>query len=639
MPTHTFQPSEVKYRRGEPYVSEATNKKFLGQPRGIYLGFIPSVASGSLILTLDVDPTYKISFARVKSGLDLVDVDVVLDSAVTLDFDGHDFTADPTVYVMVRASQKLGSPTTTNVFTRGTGPADATEQLICVVTKPGADLVVVSDQPVNQDSPFAWATAPLGYGFMRDGAVEQLIAAVAMVAEVQAARLDLQGVTWPFPDGLHDRIVADLDSTAIAGRLGFALRVLRGEDKTVPATTDTINVSGSFTETIRTRPPVLTLEANGSETQAGVITNSDVEGRNVCFVMEVGRNERLIDTGNQNKVVYGRLEFSEFDLGTTGGTLVFSSVSTTVTGSGGTLDFTDPTQVKEGDILLAPDGLYHEVTSIGGPGTLDLTTIPSVGGTPASQLRRRWNLKTFTDDGAGGQTPFSVLAGTTIRFFFGAYFTHEDSIHDSRLLMFEGGEEPPLPNAAVGVEGTILMHPGITDALGGAVRNVQQAGATVGAGVPVHSINFSSGTSSVPGVADIDAAGPTGPTGPSGTGPGPAGPPGPTGGGFDTFSDTYDAGPTFFPTVGPAVPAHNPGDIHTHTVNFGSPIKFLYGNMARWDCQAVVWDGDDTFEIIDIRITGAGFPTGTEGTIETQVRVPGTFTAVAIYRHYLNGAG
>lgn len=637
MPTHTFQTSEVKYRRGEPYVSEATNKKFLGQPRGIYLGFIPTVTSGSLILAIGVDPTYGISFARVKSGVDLIDVDVVLDTSVALDFNGHDFGADPTVFVMVRASQKLGSPTTADVFTRATGPADSTEQLICVVTKPVADLVVASDQPANQDSPFAWLTAPLGYGFMRDGAVEELIAAVAMVAEVIAARLDLQGMTWPFPDGLHDRIVADLVPSAIAGRLGFALRVLRSEDKTVATTTDTVNVSGSFTETARTRPPILTLEPNGSETQAGVITNSDVERRNVCFVMKVGTNERLIDAGNGNKVVYGRLVFTEFDFGTTSGTLTFSNVSTTVTGAGGTLDFTDPLQVRVGDILLAPDGLYYEVASIGGPGTLDLTIIPSASGTPASQLRRRWNLRLFTDDGVGGEMPYSVPGGTAIRFFFGAYFTHETTIHDSRLLMFEGGEEPPLPNSAVGVEGGVLMHPGITDALGGAVRSVQQGGATVGTGVPVFSLNFDSGTSVTPGVADIDAAGPTGPTGAPGTGPGPAGPAGPTGTGFDTFSDTFDAGPVYdgsFPST------HTSGEIHTHTFNFGSPIKFLLGGMKRWNViSAPTWDGDDGFEITDVRITGAGFPTGTEGTIETTVRIPGSATPIAVYQHYLNGAG
>ena len=169
---------------------------------------------------------------------------------------------------MVRADQKLGSPVSADVFTRGTGPVDVTEQLVCVVTKPSADLVVAFDQPTNQDSPFAWTTAPLGFGFMRDGAVEELQQAVAMVAEVEAARLDLQGMTWPFPDGLHDRIIADLVPAAIAGRLGLGLRVLRGEDTLVASTTDEVNVSSSFTEVARTRLPILTLEANGSDTVA-----------------------------------------------------------------------------------------------------------------------------------------------------------------------------------------------------------------------------------------------------------------------------------------------------------------------------------------------------------------------------------
>jgi hypothetical protein len=52
-PTETLTKDNVKVRWGEGYTSDSLNKKFLGIPRGIYLGFIPS-ASG-LVLSLSPD--------------------------------------------------------------------------------------------------------------------------------------------------------------------------------------------------------------------------------------------------------------------------------------------------------------------------------------------------------------------------------------------------------------------------------------------------------------------------------------------------------------------------------------------------------------------------------------------------------
>jgi hypothetical protein len=52
-PTEVLTKDNVKVRWGERYTSDALNKKFLGIPRGIYLGFVPS-ASG-LVLTLNPD--------------------------------------------------------------------------------------------------------------------------------------------------------------------------------------------------------------------------------------------------------------------------------------------------------------------------------------------------------------------------------------------------------------------------------------------------------------------------------------------------------------------------------------------------------------------------------------------------------
>ena len=52
-PIQAFTREDVKARWTERYTSDAINKKFLGIPRGIYLGFIPSPAG--LVLTLKPD--------------------------------------------------------------------------------------------------------------------------------------------------------------------------------------------------------------------------------------------------------------------------------------------------------------------------------------------------------------------------------------------------------------------------------------------------------------------------------------------------------------------------------------------------------------------------------------------------------
>lgn len=52
-PTQSFTKDNVKTRWGERYVSDSLNKKFLGVPRGVYLGFVPS--QSGLVLTLKTD--------------------------------------------------------------------------------------------------------------------------------------------------------------------------------------------------------------------------------------------------------------------------------------------------------------------------------------------------------------------------------------------------------------------------------------------------------------------------------------------------------------------------------------------------------------------------------------------------------
>ena len=54
-PLLTLSNEFVKVRFLEPNAAEGVNKRWLGMPRGVYLGFEPSTTPGSDILTLNVD--------------------------------------------------------------------------------------------------------------------------------------------------------------------------------------------------------------------------------------------------------------------------------------------------------------------------------------------------------------------------------------------------------------------------------------------------------------------------------------------------------------------------------------------------------------------------------------------------------
>lgn len=620
LPTVDLSPQDVKVRFGERYTSQAINKKFLSQPRGIYIGFAPVVQSGSRILTLDVDPTYGISLCHVRSSTELSNVAVATDQPVTLDFTGHDFGVDPTAYVIISASASLGGATSGSIFTRGTIAVDPLEQLVCVVTEVSGELSVAFDDPTNRFTPFAHLSAPLGYGYMKDGAVEELIAAVAMVAEVEAAREDLTGFVWPFPDGLNDRIIADLAPAAIADRLARVARVIRGNDTLVASTTNLVNVSASFTETARVRAPVVTIDGQGDEVAKviGAITDPNDAERNHVFVLDVGTNTRPTDTDRQ--VAYGHLLY---DAVTLTGTATFNTGITTVTGVG--TAFT--TEVEVGDIIADPAGLFFEVATITDDFTLDLTQVPSANGA-LSPARRRFTLSMVKDDGSGTEIPYSIPGGTTIRFFFTAIFDLSASRADATLEMFEGGEEVPLPDADVGVAGSALMAPGLTGALAGAVQSVLNAGAQVGAGAPVFSLNFTAASDGGGGVANVDMTGPIGPVGAPGIGVGPVGPTGTTGIGFDNFSSIFNLGPI-------ETPPWVAGEIYAHTVTFPSALAYVHGGVALWGVAGGVMDSDDHFDIVDVARNG-GNPA--QATIEAQISTTAA-TPGGRYRLFLNGAG
>jgi hypothetical protein len=639
LPSHNFNEQEIKYRHGERYVSEAFNKKFLGVPRGVYFGFVPTV--DGLVLSLGVDSQRQISMCRLLSTpavhppgdprLHPLCIDVVLTEPLVMDFTTHDFGAEPTAYVICTAFQELGAASAASIFTRSTTAVDPDEQLLCVVTEAGGSLVIASDQPLNQFSPYAWTPAPLGYGFMRSGAIEELQAAVAMVGEVADARVDLLAVDHPWnppgDEGLTDRIEADILPGAIAGRLALQHRIILGEDK-LTATGDTVNVSNSFSATSRTRSPIQTFEAAGAETQAGIITDSE---RNICFFMLVGTNERPVDT--TRLVGYGRLEYLE-NAGITGTSMTWPAGPGLIVTGIGTTFLSD---VESGDLLQAPDGLWYEIDVVTDDLTLTMklpTTVPGVA--PPAALRR-WSLKLLKQlGGVTGELPFNVTGPVTIRPFFGGFFSLLTSIFDATLMSGEGGEAPPLPDAAVGVGGGLLMHPGLSGALAGAVQTVLAAGATIGAGKPTYSLNFSAASDGGGGRANIDATGLRGDIGAPGIGQGAQGPDGADGSAFDTFSASVADQYAFDRQEFPPPPTVPPPPVRTHSKTYPTTLRYLHGGLATWRPEGDPVDANDHFSITDVYRNG---PIGETGNVENTYSANQGNVYFATIGLFLNGAG
>ena len=147
-PSLTLSNDFVKVRFFEPDVPHALNQRWVGMPRGVYIGFEPTVTPGSPILVLSVDPTQNFSLAKVMSQTESVMVDIFTGDNIELDFSAHSVWP---VYVVATASYERASPTQGKIFSRAT-PANGIDEItLCKVDKPAADLVVES-------IPNAWQT-------------------------------------------------------------------------------------------------------------------------------------------------------------------------------------------------------------------------------------------------------------------------------------------------------------------------------------------------------------------------------------------------------------------------------------------------------------------------------------------------
>lgn len=530
LPGHTFTVEQVKFRRGEKYVSLAANQQFLGVPYGVYVGF--TITISDTVITLSPDTDCEFSFLRVLSTDDPVAVvDVYSESALTLDFADWIVASQALtpgvvfpVYIIARASYQFGQESTAEVFTRVTPAVGDAEILLGVVAFDGTDLSVDSSQPLARGNPFAWDNAPLGYGFMQDGDATDLINGLSVTSEVEDARTDISGFVW---STLNDRLIEDLSGSTMAARLALSVQAVQANDYVIAAPTTSVNVSSSFAAISRLSSPPLTFDGGGTEVQIGAITAPSDALRNVCVPVDSFTLERLIDDPNDRNVVFGRLAFDEI---VQSGTSMFNGGGVDVTGTATLWT----SELEPGDLTQGADGIFYEVASI--TSDVFMTLVQSYGGVSApgtNLLRRRF---TLTFRAVIGTTESDVtLDAITFRFFFPAWTTLDQSVIDSQMNMHAGGEPPALPDASTTVSGRVLLDataPLTPDPQAGALRQIQDGGTV--ASDNVHNLNFLGAVAGAgSGIVDVTQKGPIGDTGPAGSGlPGPIGPTGADGIGF-----------------------------------------------------------------------------------------------------------
>jgi len=261
-PTFQFTRENVKVRFLDPTVSASVNQRFMGLPRGVYVGYSPSVTAGSSVLTLKIDTRLRFSSLKVGAVSKAVQLDIFTDRPVTLDFAGH--TAFP-VFVIARGDYVQNSPTQAQIITRTIGPSGPQEIAICVVDKPGADLTVSTTVPGNRQPPLAFDGQAFGY--MYGGATTDLVTAQSVTAEVQYARHSLAHNSPPdAPETrLANRLSFDLSSGYIASQLGQRTVNIAGNSRLISAGTLSVNVSDSFGELTRQLGPKLLIPAGGNE--------------------------------------------------------------------------------------------------------------------------------------------------------------------------------------------------------------------------------------------------------------------------------------------------------------------------------------------------------------------------------------
>jgi len=524
-PAISFSNEFVKVRWFEENVAEAVNRRWIGMPRGVYLGFVPSTAPGSRLVTLGVDPEQNFSLLKVPSSNERVMVDIFTGTDVVLDFTGHNVWP---VYVLATSSYQERSATQGKIFTRASNTSGIDEIVICRVDKVGDDLVIDTTEPANRQQPVAFQTQP--YGYMPDNSIEDLGTTNATVVEVINARAS----TFTGPHGLlKGRLDADMAGSAMADRLGLRLVHLISNVHLDRSGTS-VNVSGSFTETGRKIGPFVTIANNGSESVEGAITDGV---RSFCFVVNATTGQRLIDETTREPI-YGLLTFSTAFIGA-GEEIHFVNASTSVTGNG-TNPFGSPLQ--KGDAVQGADGLFYEIVNIIDPDNATLgAAYRDADDFVTSPPFQRWLI--FFFDSSGGV--FNLVAPTDVQFVFPSFYRLDRAIFDGLLLIKADGERPQLPSATTSTLGKALLA--VDGGLVGAFRTIKYGTSVIGN--DIHTLNFVNGgaTNAGSGVVAVSVPGSQGATGPAAN-QGPKGPTGAAGFGY-SVNNSFENGPESGDTV------------------------------------------------------------------------------------------
>jgi len=638
-PLAAFNDLEIKYRYGESYIGEATNTAFLGTPRGVYLGFVPTLEN--FVLTLSPDPDYGVSALRATSLLDpLRSADIFFKEDIVLDFTGH--VGGFPIYVYAEIDQVLGAaPNVARILTAGGLPSGPTQILICTLP----DAVTVSfDDPTNRATPYAHASAPLGFGFMKDSALPQLLEALDLVLEVQAAREDLTGTIQP---DLSSRLAADGAGQAMADRLAKSIRTVQSLDfVTTGGTSENVSESfGNRARIVNTLDPQLTIAPFGGEELVGAICDGTLPDvvpagavsdgdRNVCVLVDSTTGARIMDGVDP---VFARLICDEVVLPLAWG-LDFTIASTTVNGT--TTDFTDGTVVV-GDIIEDNLSNFYRVDSIGGALVLDLdVSTPAVATSSANEkLRRRFTLEFFKSDGVGGEQAVSLAAALNVRFYFPQWQDDGTGFYDAWPTLHQHGESEPVPVATAAIEGRARLA--IDTALGGALYNAQDNFSPVSTTRNWHTIdwmNAGAALSPSPGVLDVNQRGPDGDPGPTGGGPGSPPAPGLQGDPGVGITERQ----LFLKSPDADHLALGPGATYSwqggggfggsNFLGFTNEVIFATGGLAASEHNAPLVDPNDHFIIEDISFLGID-------QVEMDMRVPSGGSPVGIFAFFINAGG
>lgn len=617
-PLQAFTQDQVQVRYNDDYRSSPLGISFAGQPKGVYVGFVPSVLGS--VLTLTADATLGYSCVKVGSNNDPSGMDIVLTDDVTLDFVGQPDVDFP-LNVMLRVSYDAegASPTTAEVFTRDTSVSIAVDEaLLCVVDGPAATITVASDPVLEeQDTPLAYSH--VDFGFMPGGSIESLQAAADIVNEVVAARV---GIDSSQNASLSARISTDYGAEAMADRLSPIFRGLRSNDYAIAAGIESITVSGSFSEIDRDFGPAVTLDGSGSELSFGAVASPNDTTRNVSLIVDADTGYRPVDDATNRRVVYGRILGPNEQ--TVGGVWLFTNADQDVTATDGNGQAT--VELTVGDTILGPDGKYYEVATIIDDNNIELrTAYQGTTGSVTSTSIRRWTLALKTMNGST-EIDASLPSAATIRFFFPAFISMTQSNADWKLALHTAAEREPLPAATTSDPGTVRLA--ATGALLGSVV-IQNAGVPLGGG-PFHTVNFNSANASViPGtvtgeieVVEIGPVGVQGDDGPSG-GPGDPGDPGP---GYSAINP-FEISAEFVNPSGAATP-------FSFTRDMGHSIRYIHGNVARFRDLGIFTATTDRLDITDVTTASA-----TEGRIDISIGggpAPGGDVAATLF---LSSAG